>query len=141
MSNLEQEVRRLVAGFRCLKDWTVEVDEEAEYKGQCSVGSDIKAAVIYGWTGKRPIDYALHEVLHVAYRASNLLGRDGEETFIQDICQLLHPSEGKICQHCGRWFIAGRGQEKRADAIACSGRCRVGWWRKRRKKAVDEDRS
>lgn len=87
----EETIRYWVSRFRSLKDWTVSYDPVAEYKGQCAINEKEKSATIYDWGNLCPMasDYFLHEVLHIAYRASKCLGRNGEEEFVQDQCALI----------------------------------------------------
>lgn len=56
--------------FRVLKDWEIEFDPDAEYKGQCCFNVENKRATIYGWgTGNIAKDYIFHEMLHIAVKA------------------------------------------------------------------------
>jgi hypothetical protein len=85
-----EEIDYWVSKFRTLVGWNISYDPDAEYKGQCAVSDKDKSATIYGWSDSVPLepDYFLHEILHIAYRASKMLGREGEELFIQDLCAI-----------------------------------------------------
>jgi hypothetical protein len=83
-------VKILVKNFRVLNDWEIEYDDNSNYKGQCCCNLETKCATIYGWgSEKRPDDYLIHEVLHVAFRSAVAMGKEGEELFIQDVCHLV----------------------------------------------------
>jgi hypothetical protein len=77
--------------FRVLDGWQIDYDDVSVYKAQCCCNVLLKQATIYGWGELNPMpdDYFMHEVLHVAFKAANSTGRDGEELFVQDLCKLL----------------------------------------------------
>ena len=91
MRSSTEEILHWVSKFRVLSDWTVTFDDEVEYKGQCCVNVETKRATIYGWGPHEAMetDYFAHEVLHVAFRAAGAKGREGEEMFVQDLCEIL----------------------------------------------------
>jgi len=64
----ETKLKKLVARFQILSDWKVEYDADSQYKGQCCKNEKTKTATVYAWYPEEdePIDYLLHEVLHIA---------------------------------------------------------------------------
>lgn len=90
-----QELLDWVSKFRVLEGWKVEFDDNAPYKGQCTINEETKRATVYGWGNLRPCppDYLFHEVLHIAFKAAKKAGREGEELFVQDLCCLFFPKE------------------------------------------------
>lgn len=97
---LDSEVQFWVSRFRCLVGWAVRVDETARYKDQVAVSVESKQATVYGRQGADPRKYALHEVLHIAVRAAASVGRDGEETLVADICEIVMGDQEE-CGLCG----------------------------------------
>lgn len=96
--HIQAQVDRWRRRFRVLRGWTIRVIHDLAYGSQVkSVDTEHKRAVIYTGTGLPtdecddrgvPLDYALHEVLHVALRASEG-DHDGEELLVQDLSWML----------------------------------------------------
>ena len=92
---LKKQVKYWRARFKVLDNWKIEINEDSKYKGQSVFNKDKKEATIYGWPGGKdvPSDYALHELLHVAFVAVGCsrkkIDREDQEDLIRDICKLL----------------------------------------------------
>jgi hypothetical protein len=89
-----KDIRRLRKLFkRVLRGWRVTYDPYTRgYKAHVTIIPEKKKAVIYGFGKKKvPIDYALHEILHVCVRAIKHekrpdKWRELEEHLIQTVC-------------------------------------------------------
>lgn len=87
----KKEIARLAKQFRVLADWTITYEDKSDHHAQCTIHPEEPLAVIYSWGKLSPEadDFLLHEILHVAFRAAQRLGHEGEELFVQDLCMLL----------------------------------------------------
>jgi len=88
--------------FRLLEGWEIHVIHDLECSGEVkSIDLEHKRATLYTIQGLPtdecdkhgvPLDYALHEVLHVAWKVAQSLGpKEGEEILIQDLCEAILP--------------------------------------------------
>jgi hypothetical protein len=82
-----KEIEDLRSKFRNFSGWTIEYDTTAEYKSQSCICVEQKRATIYEGEPCCGEDYLLHEMLHIAFLASQ--GREAEEIFVQDLCSIL----------------------------------------------------
>lgn len=97
--NVHAEIRWLKKCFWCLKDWKITFGRGKNLAG-CSWSVDPKCGNIahYG-RGRIPCDYALHEMLHLAFAEFRTV-RGGktrrvfEETLIRDICKVYRQARG-----------------------------------------------
>ncbi len=88
-----QEIGHWKRHFRILGDWKIDYLSHEKYAGQTATDTRNKRATIYAWQkGDCPVDFILHEVLHIAMMAIN--GRDSEEGFIKDVCQVVFRDGG-----------------------------------------------
>jgi len=98
--HIQKQVDYWRGRFRVLQGWSITVVHDLVYADRVkSIDVEHKRAVIYTGQGLPvnecdelgvPIDYALHEVLHIAWEAARNLGpKDGEEILIQDLCWIL----------------------------------------------------
>ena len=92
------EITRIRRKFRCLRGWKIRFDSKSEYKGQCSHDRKGKCATIFDFPGEPPIDYALHEILHIVFEAFRAVKggkqrRQFEEEMIQDICSIMEKKD------------------------------------------------
>lgn len=98
----EAEIQKWQDTFRVLSDWDIRYEPNETYFGQCCRNGAEKLAVIYSWGNltPQPDDYILHEMLHIAYCAANILRHvpegceQGEEMFVQDICKIYRECNG-----------------------------------------------
>jgi hypothetical protein len=105
--HIQAQVDRWRKRFVILKGWKIEVQHDPmEDCRTRTIDVERKRAVILTCQGLPtdvcdekgvPRDYAIHEVLHVAYAAAQALDpKAGEETFVQDIAWMLfHGVDGK----------------------------------------------
>ncbi len=106
--------------FRILDDWTIIIGsdrrlDKTSYTGECTFNLDRHTAVIYRWHINRtePIDYILHETLHIALRIA-LIDREHEELFVQDLCTQLEEKDREIerLKKENEWLIDGWAKDK-----------------------------
>ena len=92
------EIQYWQSKFRVLKDWVIDFEPDAIYKGQCCHDIKGQKAAIYEWgpNSQEPDDYIFHEILHLAAAAafksdsaSYAEEREKEETFVQDVCTVF----------------------------------------------------
>ena len=97
----QEDLDLLVSHFRVLNGWTVRLNNRKKNHNVSWVGTSHRKRYYIGtWDkslGTEPQDYLIHEVLHAAVRAVNLIDwrkadelRMAEELLVQDICALLH---------------------------------------------------
>ena len=113
-----KKFRRILKRFRSLKGWSVRLckptkSDKAKTAFYCPIGR--RKAVIYGYgSAVKPVDFELHEVLHIALKEHRLIDRrkhkkiyNAEETLVQDIC-------GVFCDELQRYaLLRGAQCEKR----------------------------
>lgn len=96
-------IPNLVSCFRVLHDWRVweGQDPGMDLWAQSVINRRQKTAIICPWSpdGEQPpADYYLHEILHVAIRAYEMVPEaerhEAEEHFVQDLCVLFSSGEG-----------------------------------------------
>jgi len=90
---VKAEMRWLKKCFRCLQQWKITFGRGRQLRG-CSWSFNPRQGNIaqYG-QGRIPCDYALHEMLHLAFAEFRCVKggktrRAFEETLIQDICKV-----------------------------------------------------
>lgn len=94
---MKHAIKSMVERFRILKGWRLSVVQSKEFSGFLNLNANHKEVIIYDWTEPdKPVDFDLHEVLHVALRALLMMDRrkmkellQAEEVLIQDICNEL----------------------------------------------------
>lgn len=92
---LAKEIRWLKKCFRCLCKWRITFHPRAKNRAECRWSTEpIKTAHVAGYGQDRvPCDYALHEMLHLAFAEFRTVRggktrRAFEEILIRDICKV-----------------------------------------------------
>lgn len=99
MLSSSEKIRIIKFYFRSLKGYEIRFgttkDFENNYNG-CYINKKSKGGTIFKYSGKKPEDYFLHEVLHFVLRKLSTMDRrkpklirQEEEIIIQDICSIF----------------------------------------------------
>ena len=96
--NKKEEIEYWQSKFRILQGYDIEYDNKSEYKGQTSLGTKKKRAVIYAYgRGRAPKDYIFHEIQHICLAeirkgkgcSKYSVRREKEEKYVQDLCVIF----------------------------------------------------
>ncbi len=118
----EARCRESARMFRVLSGWDITYDDSTGYENQCTTHPTEKRATVYTCNAD-PGSYFLHEILHIAIKAAQRTGKEGDETLVQDLVTAITTAEQRgrdaergyskglldkinaastgLCQYCG----------------------------------------